>query len=159
MSPLRVTLWSRVWRWVSAITRLVTAIWWGGLTFYAAIVVPAATDHIGSFAQGAITRDVTVILNGLAVCVTGLAVGESLRKRDRINVIASVLLGSLTVVLIAWHRRLSGMMSADSATLPDGFYQNHAIYLWLTTAQWLCGLLLMLRSGDGLPDATTRDAS
>ncbi|MFM8571811.1 MAG: hypothetical protein ACKOAU_09465 [Pirellula sp.] len=42
-----------------AATWILWGLWWGGLSFYAIVVVPIGTEQIGSVAQGFITQRVT----------------------------------------------------------------------------------------------------
>ncbi|HND55144.1 MAG TPA: hypothetical protein PLV92_22170, partial [Pirellulaceae bacterium] len=61
------------------------AVWWGGLTFYAAFVVPAGTELFGSVEQGFLTQQATLRLNQLSWCVIALllvlAIGATRRRR------------------------------------------------------------------------------
>jgi hypothetical protein len=66
------------------ITLLITfAIWWGGFTFYAAIVVPVGSEILGSArTQGFITQVVTHWLNlAAALTILMMAVDSWLNRR------------------------------------------------------------------------------
>lgn len=123
---------------------LAWSIWWGGLTLYAAIVVPIATESIGALEQGFVTQRVTEWLHGSAAVylATGISVSAWCRSRWQkwLIVVQFVLLASLVIV----HRQLSAEMDFDLKTIPDGFYAKHAIYLWLTTGMWIVGLIYPL---------------
>jgi hypothetical protein len=41
------------------------AVWFGGFTFYAAVVIPVLHDELGGLGQGAITGEVTNSLNAI----------------------------------------------------------------------------------------------
>lgn len=124
---------------------LLLAVWWGGLTFYAGVVVSIATNHIGSLAQGDITRDVTLVLNRLAIAVAAIATGRAVQQRQKTSGGIAIALVVTTAALVDWHRRLSDMLAAEPLSVPEQFYHNHAVYLWLTTVQWLVGLILIIR--------------
>lgn len=132
----------RLWLWRFVVT-VSLAVWWGGLTFYAAIVVPLGIEQFGSVEQGLLTQRVAVRLNiaGTIVGICLLADALWHKRRNRRAVMASALLG-LQVWLWFLHSRLSRWL--DSASLPshsdDSFYHEHRIYLWVTSAQWLIGL-------------------
>lgn len=123
---------------------LAWSIWWGGLTLYAAIVVPIATESIGALEQGFVTQRVTEWLHGSAAVylATGLSVSAWCRSRWQkwLIVLQFVLLASLVIV----HRQLSAEMDFELKTIHDGFYATHAIYLWLTTGMWFVGLIYPL---------------
>ncbi|XZE46115.1 DUF4149 domain-containing protein [Pirellulaceae bacterium SH467] len=132
----------RVW---SLIPFLVCwSLWWGGLTFYAAVVVPIGTERFGSFDQGLVTQHATRYLNGLAAVVTGLALLTGFFERNRRKTIAAVLLGIFTAALLYQHSVLSTRIDTANDTVTDDFYRMHAIYLWITTGQWLVGLFVGL---------------
>jgi hypothetical protein len=51
-------------------------------------------------------------------------------------------LGVLTALLLAGHALLTQQMDFRAETVPANFYSKHAIYLWLTAAEWCVGLVL-----------------
>ena len=122
---------------------LVCAVWWGGLTFYAVVVVPLGTDLFGSVEQGFLTQQVTVRLNVLGTLTAAVLVAEAVRSTSRRKRLLTV---SLFIVLQAslWimHARLSRLMNSSTLSVADdaGFYDEHRIYLCLTTVQWLIAL-------------------
>lgn len=120
---------------------LAWSIWWGGLTLYAAIVVPIATESIGALEQGFVTQRVTEWLHrsAAAYLATGIAVFPCCRSRWQkwLIVVQFILLAFLVLV----HWQLSAEMDFELKTIPDGFYAKHAIYLWLTTVMWFVGLV------------------
>jgi hypothetical protein len=121
---------------------LLWGVWWGGLCFYAVVVVPIGTESIGSVDQGFITQRVTwwhnVIFAAFLVC---LAV-EAYRRRSRTLWAFAIALTTIDIALILWHARLTQMMDFDSRSVPGHFYGQHAIYLWITAAEWGLGILL-----------------
>ncbi|MBS0263061.1 MAG: hypothetical protein JSS02_14045 [Planctomycetes bacterium] len=121
---------------------LLWAVWWGGLCFYAVVVVPVATEQIGSVEQGFITRLVTVWHNAIhGVFVISLAV-EAYRRRNRTLWGFAGLLAVVGMALWYWHSHLNSMMDAQAKTVPSDFYDQHAIYLWITAIEWGLGLIL-----------------
>lgn len=119
---------------------LLFAIWWGGLTFYALIVVPIGSDVTSSVEQGFVTQRVTFWHNLLLTLLTICVVAEALFRRNLRwwLLLASMLL--INAALLFLHWKLSGMIDVAELSVPSEFYRMHALYLWLTTAEWLIGL-------------------
>lgn len=124
------------------------AVWQGGFLFYAAVVVPVATDVLGSPAlQGDITRPVSDWMNLLGLPWAGLYLWDTLadpdRGRRRIRAAGWLLAVELLAVLALLHLRLDALYDADG-NRPDraAFRTWHAAYLWTWTAEWLLGLVL-----------------
>ncbi len=124
------------------------AVWQGGFLFYAAVVVPVATDVLGSPAlQGDITRPVSNWLTLLGVVWAPLYLWDVLADpacdRRRVRWAGWVLAVELLVLLALLHLRLDALYDADG-NRPDRvtFRRWHAVYLWAWTAEWLVGLLL-----------------
>lgn len=147
------------------IERVLLSIWWGGLTFYAVIVVPAGTSVLGSTTQGFVTQRVTFWLNALCLATlvaTAPFPRKSLRKRSHQ---AAWLVLATSLPAVAWtHHSLSAMLNPDDLTITATdhiFYRRHQIYLWLTAIQWLAGMFLLLartradRSADAPVDETS----
>ena len=117
------------------------SIWWGGLTFYALIVVPIGSDITSTIEQGLVTQRVTNWHNWLTILVTACSwIMAFVRKRLIWWGIATMLL-VLTLGLISVHRDLSNLIDPMEHSITDDFYSIHATYLWLTTAEWFVGLL------------------
>ena len=121
---------------------IVWALWWGGLSFYAIIVVPIGTEQIGSVAQGFVTQRVTQWHNALAVLMTLVLAAQAYWFSSRMLWLASGLLAILTALLLAGHAVLTTQMDFNQQTVESSFYSQHAIYLWITAAEWFLGLLL-----------------
>lgn len=121
---------------------LLWALWWGGLCFYAVVVVPIGTDSIGSVDQGFITQRVTWWHNLIfGAFLTSLA-AEAYRRHARSLWLFVLVLGAIEVALVCWHARLTGMMDLEARSVPRSFYAQHAVYLWITAAEWGLGILL-----------------
>ena len=127
-----------VWR---TLLSLSGAIWWGGLTFYAAVVVPLGANVVGSLSQGLITQRVTWWHNALTWVFVVVVLCKARFRRSVGLATSGGLIAVLNVALTIWHARLSDMISPNAVA--EGFYQSHAVYLWITTAQWLVGLAVM----------------
>ena len=128
-------------------------LWQGGFLFYASVVVPIGTDVLGgSFAQGQITQQVTYTLNSIgltamAVCAWELFYSRRLSRRRRLMLYSSWILmtvGVLTLIVI--HRHLDEVVSFHSRSFSDrtAFRYWHRAYLWISTVQWIAGLVFAL---------------
>ena len=130
---------------------LLFAAWWGGLTFYAIVVVPIGAEQIGSASQGFITQQVTVWHNGLLTAMTVCLVIEAWLRKSRWLWVAVIGMVLINAALLIEHSRLTGMMDFDQRSISDGFYARHAIYLWLTAAEWALGIAAAVVAGfDGV---------
>jgi hypothetical protein len=131
-----------MYAWGSAAAIALFALWWGGITFYALVVVPIGTDLIGSTEQGFITQRVTWWHNCLAVAMSGYVVLVAWRRRQVKCWVLAMALVVITGALWVVHGELSGLLDVEQRSVPTSFYARHAIYLWLTTAEWLIGLVV-----------------
>ena len=120
------------------------AVWWGGLTFYAMVVVPIGTQQIGSVEQGFITQKVTRWHNSALTIMTTCLLLEAWRRKRRTLWIVSGALAVINLSLLFSHSHLTAMLDFNNYQVSDNFYQAHAIYLWLTTVEWLLGLSVPL---------------
>lgn len=129
-----------------SIQQVVFALWWGGLTFYATVVIHVGTHALGSERQGFITQRVTYFLNGLGTLVAVLMWVQIRRSRQLVPWVLWGLLVLSQVGLFVDHYRLTGMLDFETETVPspEVFYREHAVYLWLTAVQWGAGLGWML---------------
>ena len=129
------TLWSML-------LMLTFAAWWGGLTFYSVAVVPIGSEQIGTSQQGFITQQVTFQHNLLLVVMTGLLLIEAWQRRRLWLGVLVVALALVGAALFFQHAHLTNLMDFNSRTVPSTFYSQHAIYLWLTAAEWAIGIAL-----------------
>lgn len=120
---------------------LLFAIWWGGLTFYAAVVVPIGTQQIGSLDQGFITQQVTRWHNGLLAAMTFYLLIESIRRPFWLRLVVG---GLILIQAGLWmqHIELTQRMDLEVRSVSTDFYSQHARYLWLTSAEWLLGVAI-----------------
>src|SRR5262249_10866111 len=82
---------------------LAWGVWWGGLCFYAVVVVPIGTQEIGTVEQGFITQRVTWWHNLLSVAFLVCLAVEACRRRSRVLLLSGVTLGIIECALFAWH--------------------------------------------------------
>jgi hypothetical protein len=125
-------------------------LWQGGFLFYASFVVPAGTQLLGAAGQGAITARVTDVLNVIgfvSLAVLALELGctrDPNRRRTArrwwIWAVALVCQG----LLVYLHLLLDALMDDDRRRVLIGtaFHPLHGAYLWVSTVQWVAGLLL-----------------
>lgn len=127
-------------------------LWQGGFTFYVSVVVPVATEILGSaLRQGFITRQVTVWLNligsiSLAVLALDLVLtGDPSRWRRLGRTALWILMVAAQVLLYRLHHFLGGLMVDKGLIVhePELFYTAHRVYLWTHTVQWAAGLIFV----------------
>jgi hypothetical protein len=135
-----------------AVVALLFAVWWGGFTLYAAVVVPIGVTVLGSAtAQGFVTQPVTNRINILGVVVIAVSCwnmisarrGSSLRVR-RVLFVSWAVLAITQLALIVLHPRLDGMLDARTRSIVVEhavFYAAHRMYLLVATAQWLAAIV------------------
>lgn len=121
---------------------IVWAAWWGGLSFYAVIVVPIGTELSGSVEQGFITQRVTMWHNCLAVLFLLCLAVEAYSRKSRVLWVVLSLLTMITIALLGRHRLLSTLMDFQKQSVPSEFYAQHAVYLWITAAEWILGMAI-----------------
>lgn len=124
--------------------------WWGGLTFYAAVVVPLGSARFGAAEQGMVTRDATQWLNAMAVAAAlgmGYAAWTNPAGRRFGPLLTAVLLAATTGLLAALHLELSRQINpaTDEPLEATRFYHWHRAYLLTTTVQWIAGLIAFHR--------------
>ena len=121
---------------------LVWAAWWGGLCFYAVVVVPIGTELIGSVEQGLITQRVTQWHNGLSGLFLLCVLAEAFRTRRTALWAFAAALSIVDIALFLWHSRLTAMIDFQHRTVSSNFYAEHAVYLWITAAEWALGIVI-----------------
>jgi len=131
------------------------AIWFGGFTFYSAVVVPDLHESLGGMETGEISRRVGVVLNaigGAAVVLAWLRVASDRGARAGWRGLARVGLLALTtallLALVALHRHLGAWLDAGGSLRE--FRPAHEFYLILSTVQWAANLgLLAIEAASG----------
>ena len=130
------------------LARVAFAIWFGGFTFYAGVVVPDLHETFGGMETGEVSRRVAVVLYlfGGSAMVLGWAIAaidpverSGWRGKSRLGLlgISSILL----LALIAMHRVMGARL--DSGLSRDAFFPLHETYLTVFAIQWLANLGLM----------------
>ena len=122
--------------------------WHGGFFFYAAVVVPTGTDVLGSpAAQGAITQQVTTWLNrigilALAVFAWDVSATPPYRRRRWAT---WGLMAICLAALFYLHAVLDANFDPVRRSSPDPatFHVVHEVYLSVSTALWILGLLFV----------------
>ena len=121
---------------------LVWAAWWGGLCFYAVVVIPIATEIVGSVEQGFISQRVTQWHNALSGLFLLCVFTEAFRTRSTALWAFAAVLSIIDIGLVVWHSRLTSMIDFQHRTVSSDFYTEHAVYLWITTAEWAMGIVI-----------------
>ena len=133
------------------VVMLLFAVWFGGFTFYAVVVVPTGHHVLRSkVRQGFITQQVTNKLNALGVVtlaalawqVVAVRRGKS-RRWFRVASISWMALAVTLAVLFWLHPHLDALLDpvARSVMDDDKFYSLHRWYLIVATVQWLAGMI------------------
>lgn len=123
------------------------AVWFGGFTFYGAVVLWAVHAAFGGLESGKITQEITVVLNWIGVITLGLwwALAWIERaKKPRWAWFAMVgLIGGSSIIQVALfidHVILDRRLAEFGL---EGFYAHHNVYLNMSTVQWLVNLLMI----------------
>jgi hypothetical protein len=131
------------------VTLVAFAFWQGGFAFYTAVVVPTGTDVLGSAAaQGFITRQVTVWLNVAGAVAIPILIWDAAatRRFRRQRICAALLMAACLIALFVMHFRLETLLDASHERVLDrsAFMPMHRQYLWISTAQWVCGVVYLV---------------
>ena len=134
------TRYSYVW---FVLIGILFAVWFGGFTFYAAVVVPIGTELIGTSEQGIVTQTVSNWLNGLGgITLVGLAwLSFAVFSNSWLQRLWGLLL--LTWLgLLGIHPILDTLIETATYEIQDPlrFYFWHRIYLWIHTLQWFASI-------------------
>ena len=144
-----MTRWYRGFRLVVRwLLILAFAVWFGGFTFYGAVVLTVLHDQLDQLAAGSITRDVTSYLNLIGLVAIGFVwfdvALEVPRWRSRWGIVTIGLLVVISIIqagLFWGHAYLGDWLDERGLR---GFYRIHTIYLHTSTFQWAACILLML---------------
>ena len=143
-SPWRVARLAQAW-----LAMALFVMWWGGFTFYAAVVVPTGHQVLHStIRQGFITQSVTNRLNVLGVVALLMLLwqrcahptADSMTIKRLLSMTWLVMAGSLAALF--WlHPYLDQLLDQGKRRIidEDHFYQLHQWYLLISTVQWLAG--------------------
>ena len=127
------------------------AVWFGGFTFYAAVVIPTGHEVLGSHREvGFLTQQVTQWLNLIGIAALSIllwnvgAVWPAAHARLRLWLAASLaVMAAAQIALFLAHPRLGTLLDAEAhrILIRDRFYGAHRVYLMIATAQWLATLV------------------
>jgi hypothetical protein len=150
------------------LTLVAFAFWQGGFTFYTAVVVPLGTGVLGSPAeQGRITREVSVWLNVAGAVAVVFLLWDALATRPwrRSRTACVILLALGLAALFYIYPRLDVLFDHDLARVRERgtFRPLHKTYLWISTVQWMVGVVYLAltpaawRAADIRPDSMPSD--
>ena len=132
------------------LTILLLAMWMGGFTFYALIVIPTATKVLGNERQvGFTTQQVTHWLNLIGIVAilvflwNAVAAGNGqTRWRRRGLMLAWGVMVLAHIGLFATHSVMDGLLDSKAFKVHDydHFVNLHTTYLGFATTQWVAAL-------------------
>jgi hypothetical protein len=123
----------RLYRYVCLVA---LAVWMGGFTFYALVVIPTGNHLLGSIEQGLVTQQVTQWMNLLGVLSLAILLPGAWRSRW---LGASWLVMAAALATLYWlHPRLDALIDGSLRVVSDEarFYRWHRAYLAAVTIQW-----------------------
>lgn len=124
--------------------------WQGGFTFYAGVVVPVGHAVLRpSSHQAFVTRLVSYYLNIVAAVALLLLAWDAAATRDpgvrrrRWRWLSWTGMVLALVVLFWLYPRLNAHMDSEHLVILDeeGLRPIHRAYLWVSTFQWMCGVV------------------
>jgi hypothetical protein len=134
-------------------TVLLLAMWMGGFTFYALVVIPTATKVLGSIRlAGFITQQVTNWLNLIGVAVILFFLWNVTAEWNQQTRVRRMCLAGMWGVmalthsgLFIVHRFIDHQLTIPSHTIGDydGFLTLHTVYLFIATTQWVAALIYL----------------
>ncbi len=128
------------------------ALWWGGFTFYAVVVIPTAQKVLHSHTRvGFITQEVTHWLNLCAVLALIFLLWELLNaalltaRRRRWLWAAWLVMVAMQTALFILHPRLDRLLDFSAREILDEprFYFLHRVYLCVSTVEWLAAWVML----------------
>jgi hypothetical protein len=135
------------------LTCLVLAMWMGGFTFYALIVIPTATKVLGSVrTAGFITQQVTKWLNLIGIVAILFVLWNVVAERKRHTALQRNLLNAAWVTMVlthvalfATHPFIDCLLNSEARTVHnyDHFENLHNLYLFFATTQWVAVLVFL----------------
>ena len=124
------------------VTICALALWQGGLTFYAVVVVPTANEILVNGEQGFVTQQVTNWLNWIGVIALVVVLGNAVYLRNRVFWLTWTVLAASQIALFVIHSQIDGVLNSDAFEVLDNarFRLLHERYLIAVTIQWIAGL-------------------
>lgn len=130
------------------------ALWWGGFTFYAVVVIPSAHKILHSHMRvGFITQQVTHWINLVAVLALVFLLWELLSaalltpQRRRWLWGAWLVMAAMQTALFILHPMLDRLLDFTAREIIDEprFYFLHRVYLIVSTVEWLAAWVVLAR--------------
>lgn len=131
---------------LQSLTTLALLSWWTSFTFYSSVVVPIGTELFDAIHQGVITQQVTHVLNILTGVYLVIQLIEFfVISTGRIQKILWGLIAISVMNLVYLHGMMDAMIEVADLTISDRreFYRGHRLYLWVSTASWLAGAIMI----------------
>jgi hypothetical protein len=130
---------------------IVLSIWWGGFTFYAAIVIPVGMKVLGSHTEmGFITQQVTIYINFFSL-ISFIFYGyclknEAFTEKKLVEEIIVISLIGFQLLLFLLHHYQTDLLNFENHKIinRDNFYLLHRIYLIVETLIWLVVSFLLV---------------
>ena len=124
------------------VTISILALWQGGLTFYAAFVVPTANAILVNGEQGFVTQEVTNVLNWIGLIVLLVFLTNALYLRSWLFWGTWLVLAATVIALFVVHQQIDALLNPSAFEVLDNarFRLLHERYLIVVTIQWLAGL-------------------
>jgi hypothetical protein len=142
------------------LARTTLAVYFGGFTFYAAVVVPDLHENLGGMETGEISRRVAIVLYAIGASALGLAWLTFFAHRDQRTAwrgktrLALLALNTLILLaLVLMHRSLG--IHIDASGEMNAFRSFHEQYLTVWTGQWLA--ILGMMALDAFPKIVEKD--
>lgn len=153
---------NRLQKNLPSFTTLALVAWWTSFTFYSSVVVPIGTELFDAMHQGLITQRVTNVLNLLTGIYLLIHLIEFfVLSSRRIQKILWGLIALSLLNLLYLHSLMDPMIDFAEFQISDRreFYRSHRLYLWISTASWLAGAILIymrLFTSSGQSDSNSR---
>jgi len=132
---------------------LAMAVWWGGLTFYALVVVPIGAETLGGeIEQGFVTRQVSKVINLLGVATLAVFLWNAVvdwrntgRRIKRAVAASWTVMAAAQIVLLALHGRLDALLDPQTHDIahPQRFHDLHEFYISVVGVEWLAALVCL----------------
>jgi hypothetical protein len=120
---------------------LAIALWLGGFTFYALVVVPTGAEVLGgSVEQGFVTQAVTLHLNRIALGALLVLLWNVIAEPGKLLAATWLAVVLAQLALFVLHGRLDAMLDPATHDVAGDFHFLHEVYLWIAAIQWGLGL-------------------
>jgi hypothetical protein len=116
------------------------ALWMGGFTFYALVVIPTGNRVLDGIEQGLVTQQVSHWINLIGAVSLAILLPRA-SQSWRLG-ITWLVMAAAQGALFWLHPRLDALIDPAQRTVASdvGFYQWHRAYLAAITIQWLAAV-------------------